>query len=391
MPEPPPVELPPEIVVTESDNGDVRFQFPRREFGWARLIGFVFIAAAGGLLFWAVRNAVNDWRPQNQPLDVPDFIFLGLNLFLAAFAYFPLWLGLAVLAGRREVTLSGGKLRTTERVGPLWRTKRWPMAKLDSLQVVPFFPGDSPNPRKGSLLSQLDALSGVLADGKRFMVVPAYPRRLLNPFAEELARRCHCKFDRSEYVPLDVARKRLDDAALDIWNLGGRPQPQSSRAVVEDGPDGVTISLPPMGFGCGSVALLVVGTVLVAAAVAITVFAGKLMGMKVLLVDAAGTGGLLLALHGVRIARRRVVVAVVGRQLLILQTGLIRSKRQSWPADELTAARVGKSGMQVNEVDILELQIVPGTGPHVGLLAGRDTAEIAWIAATVRDRLGLES
>jgi hypothetical protein len=386
---PPPVEMPPEIVVTESDNGDVRFRFPRRELGWARLAGLVFIGLGGLLVYWVVRMGIADWRPQNKPIAIEDFVMLGIGMVLGAFAYFPLWLGLAILAGRRDVTLRGGKLRTTERVGPLWRTKRWPLKKLNRLQVVAFFPSDSPTPKEGSLLGRLDALSGNLEDGTRFMVVPAYPRRLLNPFAEELARRCNCKFDRAEYVSPVMAESRAKTAVLTAWNEDGRQQPESSRAVVDDGPEGVTIALPPFGFRGGPVTMIVIGGVALAIAGFVIAKVDNLPTTPMIIVQAIGFVGLLVAVHGVRIARRKAVIAVVGRQLLVMQTGLLRSTERTWEADQLAAVRVGKSGIQVNEVDVLELQIVPREGLKFGLLAGRDEPEIAWIAGVLRDRLGV--
>lgn len=104
-----------------------------------------------------------------------------------------------------------------------------------------------------------------------------------------------------------------------------------------------------------------------------------------------GVVGVLLAVHGVRVARRRAVIAIVGPKLLILQTGLIRSKERSWETADLETVRVGKSGIEINEQPVLELQVVPRVGLKYGLLAGRDVAEIAWIAAELRRRLGLKA
>jgi hypothetical protein len=386
---PPPLEMPPEISVIESDTDTAQFIFPHRQLGWLRLAGLVFIGLGAALLYWVVRMGIADWRPQNKPVAVEDFVMLGLGVVIGSFAYFPLWLGLSILAGRREVTLRGGKLRTTECVGPFWRTKRWPLGKLSRLQVVAFFPADAANPKEGSLLSRLDALSGMLEDGTRFMIVPAYPRRLLNPFAEELARRCNCKFDRAEYVSPAMAETRAQATVLTAWNEGVRHQPESSRAIVDDAPGGITIALPRYGFRGGPLTMIVLGGVASAVAGFVMAKVDNLPTTPTIIVQAIGFAGLLVAIHGIRIARRKAVIAVVGRQLLVMQTGLVRSTERSWEADQLAAVRVGKSGMQINEVDILELQIVPKEGLPFGLLAGRDEPEIAWIAGVVRERLGL--
>ena len=388
-PPPPPLEMPPEIGIVESDADTVRFVFPQRQLGWVRLVGLIFIGMAALFLYWIVRLGIANLQSPNHNIEVEDYIMLGIGVVLGGFAYFPLWLGLSILAGHREVTLRGGKLRTTERVAFFWRTKRWPIAKMTRVQVVAFFSSDTPNPKEGSLLSRLDALSGMLADGTRFMIVPAYPRRLLNPFAEELARRCNCKFDRAEYVSPETAERRQQAAAVTAWNEGVRRQPESSRAIVDDVPEGITIALPRYGFRGGPLTMMVIGGIAVAVAGFVMAKVDNLPTTPTIIVQAIGLAGLLVFIHGIRIARRKAVIAIVGRQLLVMQTGLLRSTQKAWDADQLVAVRVGKSGMQINEVDVLELQIVPREGLPFGLLAGRDEPEIAWIAGVVRERLGV--
>ena len=136
------------------------------------------------------------FRESSRPLTVADYVVAAVGMGAALFfAYFPFWLGLALLVGRREVLLRDGKIHTTERLGLFWRTKRWPMATLKNLQIVGFIPTGKEGARPGSLLNRLDALTGLMEDGTRFMIVLAYPRQLLIPFAEELARRCDARFD----------------------------------------------------------------------------------------------------------------------------------------------------------------------------------------------------
>ena len=45
--------------------------------------------------------------------------------------------------------------------------------------------------------------------------------------------------------------------------------------------------------------------------------------------------------------------------------------------------------MTVNNRPVLELHIRPSTGDKVGMLAGRDEAELHWIATRLRKALGL--
>src|SRR5579871_6605723 len=160
----PPVELPPEITVLERGDDGVKFLFPARPLGPVRHVGWLLLAAGALYLYWVVHIGLDNLATLHRPVQAEDRIMIGLGFALGCLAYFPLGLGLAILAGRREVELRGGKLRTTERVGFLWRTKRWPLAKLDSLQIVGFVPSAA-GADETTLLGRLDALTGDLTDG----------------------------------------------------------------------------------------------------------------------------------------------------------------------------------------------------------------------------------
>jgi hypothetical protein len=378
-------DLPPEIDVTDRGDDDITFRFPLRPIGPLRHLGWPLLAAGGLFLYWVVWMGVTNLKG-HPPQGVEDYIMLGLGAALGLGAYFPLWLGLAILAGRREVTLRHEYLYTGERVGPLRRFKRWPVAKLSRVEIIPITP-TAGKAEPGSLLSRLDALAGALDDGTRFMIAPAYPRRLLGPVAAELARRCNAKYDPDRPAVVVTTVDAVDPLA--DWNDGAMKQPADSRAVLDEYPEGMTITLPPAGFRGGGGTMLAVGLLMAGVMVGLfsltrdlpIVFRGLFAGL--------GLIGSLVAIHGVRVARRRAVIAIVGHQLLVLQTGLVRSKERRWPADELAAVRVGPSGMKINDVDVLELQIMPRAGDKYGLLGGRDVAEIGWVAAVVRRRLGV--
>jgi hypothetical protein len=378
-----PTEMPPEIVVTERDDDDITFAFPPRQIGFLRLAGLIPLVFSVAILGFIVKIGIGN-LPANRPMRPEDYFMVGLGVAIGSSAYYPIWLGLSILGGRRDVTIRGGKLRVTERVGFLWRTKRWPLKDITRVEIV----GLSPTtvPKEGTLLSRLDALAGVLPLGKRFMIAPAYPRRLLAPVAAEIARRCNLKF--SDRPPVEVATL-VQASPVDRWNPGAAPRPSNSKAVVDEYPEGVTITLPPVGYKSVGGAMLLAG-VLIAGFMAWLIAVTDAVPAPVRGIFAfVGFIGLLAAIHGARIARRRVVIAVVGSRLLILQTGLVRSKERQWDAGDLAAIRVDKSGIEVNEEPVPELQIVLLGGLKFGLLAGRNVAEITWIAADLRRRLGL--
>jgi hypothetical protein len=378
-------DLPLEITVVDRGEDDVTFSLPRRDLGKFRFVGLVLLAGTAVFLYWVTWIGVTNIARLNRPVQPEDYVMLALGGVLALGAYFPIWLGLAILAGKREVTLHGGQLRATERVGPLWRTKRYPLDKLVRVEIIGLTPTSAAAP-EGSFIRRMDALSGLLVDGRRFMIAQAYPRRLLGPVAAEIARRCNAKYDPDRPGVVVTTIDAVDPLAQ--WNDDSTRQPANSRAVVNEFPEGVTITLPPAGLRGGGGTLLTIGLMLAGIMAGLVALTRGLPVFLQGLFAVLGVVGLLIAIHGVRVARRRAVLAVVDRELLVMQTGLIRSKERRWQAEDLSAVRVDKSGIEINDEPVLELQIVPRTGIKFGLLAGRDVAEIAWIAAVLRKRLG---
>ncbi len=55
------------------------------------------------------------------------------------------------------------------------------------------------------------------------------------------------------------------------------------------------------------------------------------------------------------------------------------------------AVIVGPSGMEINDIPLLELHVKPVSGREVGLFAGRDEDELRRIAWTLRRRLWAQS
>ena len=63
------------------------------------------------------------------------------------------------------------------------------------------------------------------------------------------------------------------------------------------------------------------------------------------------------------------------------------AKRREWPLGEVETVRVGPSGMEVNDVPVLELAILGHKGKLFGMLVGRDPRELAWMAGVLRQAI----
>lgn len=188
------------------------------------------------------------------------------------------------------------------------------------------------------------------------------------------------------------------DAELDT--AGQRPPPPAGSTILcERFADGVTIQVPAAGLWKGSKGLFVFALLWnsVVALVSFCLVGGVLganrnnqMGdgwwvlpLMGLLFWGVGIGILLAAIN---MGRRRAALAVTGGSLMVLQTGLLGSKRRLWEPGEVEDVRTGPSGMKINDVPVLELQIFDGGG-KLGLLSGRSDEELEWLAGELRSAL----
>ena len=55
----------------------------------------------------------------------------------------------------------------------------------------------------------------------------------------------------------------------------------------------------------------------------------------------------------------------------------------------LSAIRADASGMEVNDVPVIELQVHPAAGRKAGFFAGRDSEELRWMATELRRALNV--
>ncbi len=85
----------------------------------------------------------------------------------------------------------------------------------------------------------------------------------------------------------------------------------------------------------------------------------------------------------------RAVILVEDGQLKLGEQTLFGTKTFRWPRQELDTVQVGPSGMSVNDVPVLELQILPREGEKAGFSSGRDVEELRWMATQLRQALRL--
>lgn len=405
--------LPPEVQVTDLWPASLRLALPRRDLGRGKLVCWLLLAA--GLIEMALLAHLIQ-----AALGGPNFI-LGSTLasFVSIFGLLtlagtvPIWWGLAGLVGHRELEIKNDRLMTVERIGPFWRSKRWKIDSIYAFDVVPLVGDEKSNEQHPTpeIFKRMNVLLVRLEIGKQGMLAWGYPAEMLKPIAAALAEMGNAALQRSgqsgEIEVLVKWKKKgvaggsedededefEEDNIEDEEDSDGLPtRPADSRIEIERFPDGLTIRVPPAGIRKGSSGLFFFSLLWNGFMTVFSVFCvlGLVQGkandfdgnewILGLFLGVFWFVGIAMLLGAINMGRRQAALAVTGGQLMVLQTGLFGKKQRDWPAGEVKEIRAGPSGMEMNNVPILELQIVDQAGKKFGLLAGRDDAELHWLA-----------
>lgn len=394
----------------------VRWTLPRRQLGWVRQASIPLILA--GLFIQAALVAAVEALVFRQGAPRIDICFLAPLAMLALptrAGFVPIWWGLALLWGYRELELRDGYLRSTERVGPLWYGKRWKIADIQRLDIKDGSQTEHKPPKNPAVLSRCALLlhthahkTGVLAWG--------YPQGLLRPLAEQIAARAeqaiefdplHNGGEESESAPIAVTTSALSLEKLDLTGAGAAnapppPRPESSTIEVERFDDGVTIRVPPLGLVKGSGGLFgfsILWNGFMSLFTAVFVFAA--LGDKAnpqdnlwfafLFIGLFWAIGVAMLLAAINMGRRHAALAVAGGSFMVLQKSMWGTKQREWPLEQVAAITAGPSGVEVNDRPLLELQVFDHDGQKFAVLNGRADDELLWLAGLLREVVGVPS
>jgi hypothetical protein len=325
----------------------------------------------------------------------------------------PLWWGAVGLWGHRELEIRGQWLRTIERLGPFWRSKRWRLTKISRFAVVAAVPpyGEQPTP---VLFERFNALLARLDGGKQGMLAWGYDDQMLRQLGVALAERGNKVLERDghEYRigapssrPAELSSAENGDRTQPDWEDDDEDieedlpplRPADSKVEFERFEGGLSIKVPAAGLWAGTgglffFSLLWNGFMAVFTTLGVLALVkGKADGdlwIVGLFCGAFWLIGIGLLLGSLSMARRRAGIAVADGELMILQTGLFRSQQREWAPGEVAAVRCGPSGISVNKRPVLELQIYGTDGQKFGILAGRSERELEWLAWELRQSLG---
>jgi hypothetical protein len=386
--------LPPEIHVRRVADG-VAYDLPRRPLGGMKLlaaflVGFGTLCALGPVAFAIIGLA---GAPTRSGFDIFALV-VTLPFFVAGAAVAAV--GLAMVWGRAGVVLRPDRLVAVERLGPVrWRRRR-PVAGLRRLEVHRGAAKANGRPVAEGPMAELAAMRAEFESGRPMLIAVGYPERWLLPLAEQLKHDlptlCPATlFEDDESVTVEVVAVAPDAPSRDRAE-----RPADTAVAVDENPDGITITIPPAGLRKGSKGLFafsVAWCVLMAVFTAAVIRGPLLQGgwgsaWPFLAFCAAfwAVGGAMMV-GAVNMGRRHAIIDVVDDVLLINRRNLFGLKSHKWARAELESVTVGPSGMEVNDIPVLELKVRPVTGKAVGLFAGRDDRELRWLASLIARRL----
>jgi hypothetical protein len=388
----------PREIVRHADGAGVTYDFPRRRLGGIRWLGLFFIVF--GLLFlrFPVRQMISQIvRALNGTGQAADLFSLLVTIPFLIGGLFPLGIGLLILVGRCRLVWRNRQLKSVELVGPFHWTRCLPEQPIRSLEVS-FGSSTNGKPVTTGPLADIAGLVAKYDSGKPRPLVIGYPRSWLTAVAHDLAPQVNplagVRGVRAvEVVETATTGKSIFDPVAEATPEEIVQQPAGSKAKLDQRADGLSLAVPPAGIRKGTRGLFFFAAFWCAF---MAVFTG-------LMFFATGTKGrhstpweaapflLLFWLVGIglmagalNMARRRALFIVDRNCLRLAQAGLFGTKSWVWRREDIASIRTDASGMKVNNQPVIELQIHPRGAKKIGILAGRDEAELRWIASTLR-------
>jgi hypothetical protein len=405
-------QTPPRNQVIDLWPASIRFVLPRRSrpgkfIGWLLLL-FGLIATSGTIYVGLAMAGQAPWV-LGRFLRGAAF-FLGLA---TVGGLIPLWWGLAALLGHREIEIRGDSIRTFERIGPLWRSKRWKLEKVFKFDCV-----DPSADNDGQVPGHLERFYAFLVrlnGGGQGMLAWGYSPELLRPLVVALTESGNTALQRlgeeatifspDAVDPAVEEDENLDDEDLDDeedkdWTDAGDAsadlepaltQPSGSKIAVDKFEGGLTLQVPPAGVWKGSSGMFFFALIWNGFMTVFTsgVVCGGLnaenkpdetaLWIFPLFISLFWAVGIGLMLGALNMGRRSAMFAVAGGNLLVMQKGLFGTNASG----RGTSRQPSPSGMKVNDRDVNQLQI-HSTGEKLGLLTGRDETELEWLACELR-------
>ena len=422
--------------IQSTRNGEtITWDFPARNlgalkpFGWAGvgigLFAMAFMALWMGMpLWWGIQAVIGG---QLFGLAFIAFAAMGLAGMRHAIRIFRG--GLAILRDQTQcrVELSATHLKISELLGGARLNREVEIDNIDLLILDDLNVLDG-SYRAGGLLgaNDLECLTARLKKKKNtskghFPVIIGYPPEMLQEFGEVLVSETQ---DRQEALQLDAGRyanhsigpiRRESESDVDeaieseVRLVRGveameisREQPADSDIVVREDDGTLAFQVPPTGLMKGSHGLFIFALLWLGFMTFFTIMMavgnnnagggnpdewGWVFGLA--MVSVFWLVGIVMLICAINLGKRSLMLGIMDDMLFVERKSIFGKQWIQYQIDELDSIDVGPSGMEVNDVPVNELQLIPREGNTLGILSQRDDSELAWLASRLRDATGL--
>ena len=400
-----------------------RYILPVRNLGKGRQVGLVImlfgLLGTGFMVFWTLTaGGILEGGWQLDAMHIFRLGFVVAGLIGLIFASLPLFIGLlVVLPNHSEIQLTDRWMYSREISGPFHWTFRRELGKIRKLHL-----GNANikvNDQRPTGPNRDWACISAEGDFKRPMfLATSYPRQMLIPLAQTWAAHC------SPQDPLSVLQLagqpaagavpgvqvvQIDPETADPESTTPIEKPipthpaKSIIVLLQDGPT-ATFAIPRAGWKSPFAGLGCFGIIWMTFIAAITVAAstgnlhnkhGQLSSLREILPIlsifwATGIGMLVGALAGML---SKSVLVATPEFLLWSKSGLFGKKEKQWDRNLIAQIGMGNSNTSVNDKPLKQLQIhltgLDGKQKITGLLTGRDPDELTWLAAVIRQTMGI--
>ena len=369
------------------------FTLPVRPLGRLRFLGLVVMAvglafAIGPItMFWPVLSPF----VHGHSRGFEWLLLVPLALFLV-FAQMPMGMGLFMLVGQCRIAVGRDRIVAAEFAGPIFWRRKVRVKQILRLEVGgPPTAGASPLP---AAFIRVGSLTAVLQSGKRVVLALGYPPEWIHALAQEVS--AVLKLEGAPLAVTDHFGTRIGPAGAVPEIV---PQPEGSRVEVVETGSGIQVAVPSRGLWKASSGLLLFGavwTMMTAVVTVGSVLKGpgshgdfSLPGLIAFLAVFWAVG-LFMLLFGFHLGTQKWSIEVRPEGLVVTAKSILRSRVWQWRRGEVLRVRVGDSRVEVNHRPLRELQIQIVGGKPLGLLAGRDEAELAWLAGLLGRHLGTQ-
>jgi len=387
----------------ENEMAGVRYILPQRNFGKAGRAGIGFIVfgivITVFMVFWMggpighgiLTHGPEKWMSIGFGLMGLPGLAAGIGLIMFGLAIFKGW-------GHSEILVSRDTIWGIEKMGPITLSFKRPVNAVEKMVVTSARTQSGDGACKDMGDGAFCALREDCRPSKGIVLGIAYPREMLKGLAENLASSIAAlshsagTFSSAVTKTIPVVEETADGLTTDTIV----PKPSGSAITLNDLPEGFALVVPPAGLFKGSkglffFSLLWNGFMVFFTAVAFFAESSKQMPWQIFLFIAGFWAiGIGLLLGAVNMGRRQTIIAVVGGTLGTRRTGLFGTKETKFRLEDIATVKMGPSGMEVNDVPVMELQILGKDGKKKqGVLSERNKEELLWMAWLIRNRLGI--